>query len=175
MESAPWQIACGFRLPAFTGLRLGDLLQLPLSARTRQHLIIPTSKSGGQNFAIVPIVPPLADLLTELDRRRETFKVTPVTILFNSFGSSWTEDGFSTSFYRHRAECGLTKNPPSIHDLRKTAATQMVILQKSYPDLITDSVLVDMFGWTMTTLKKMKRIYVNDEAVIEAMTRTERK
>ncbi len=175
LESAPWQIAFGFKLAAFTGLRLGDLLQLPLSARTRQHLIIPTSKSRGQNSAIVPIIPPLADLLKALDEKRESFKVMPMTILFNSYGKPWTEDGFSTSFYRHREECGLTKNPPSIHDLRKTAATQMVILQKTYPDLITDAVLVDMFGWTMATLNKMKRIYVNDEAVIAAMTRTERK
>ena len=137
--------------------------------------MIPTSKSGGKNTAIVPIIPPLADLLHELDEKREAFKVVPLTILYNSYGKPWTEDGFSTSFYRHRAECGLKKNPPTIHDLRKTAATQMVVLQKSYPDLITDSVLVDMFGWTMTTLSKMKRIYVNDEAVIAAMTRTEHK
>lgn len=98
-----------------------------------------------------------------------------MTVLFNSRGHPWTEDGSSSSFYRHRNACGLTDNPPSIHDLRKTAATSMVILQQSYPNEISDAVLVDMFGWTMATLTKMKRIYVSDEAVIAAMTRTEHK
>lgn len=58
-----------------------------------------------------------------------------------------------------------------IGNLRKTAATHMVILQKQFPDLMTDSVLTDMFGWTQGTLAKMKRIYVSDAAVITAMTR----
>ena len=67
---------------------------------------------------------------------------------------------------------------PTIHDLRKTAATRMVILQKRYPKVITDGVLTDMFGWSAGTLAKMKRIYVSDAAVITAMTaenRTEQK
>ena len=59
---------------------------------------------------------------------------------------------------------------PSIHDLRKTAATFMVLTQQLFPDVITDQVLCDMFGWKLGTLSQMKRIYVNDGAVIEALT-----
>ena len=54
--------------------------------------------------------------------------------------------------------------------MRKTCATNMVILQHLYPALISDQVLTDLFGWTPGTLAKMKRIYVSDAAVIEAMT-----
>lgn len=175
LKDAPWQLSTAFRLALFTGLRLGDLLRLPLSARREQHLIIPTSKSRGQNTAIIPIFDPLEKLLEELETKRNQFDQLSTTLLFNSRGSSWTVDGFSSSFYRHRSKCDLGDNPPSIHDLRKTAATRMVILQKSFPHSITDSVLVDMFGWTMPTLSKMKRIYVSDDEVISALSGTEHK
>tara|TARA_R110002051_G_C8750349_1_gene500146 strand:- start:1984 stop:2133 length:150 start_codon:yes stop_codon:yes gene_type:complete len=46
----------------------------------------------------------------------------------------------------------------------------MVILQHLYPVLISDQVLTDLCGWTPGTLAKMKRIYVSDAAVIDAMT-----
>jgi integrase len=93
-----------------------------------------------------------------------------MTVLFNSRGQPWTADGLSTSFYRHRDIALESENLPTIHDLRKTAATNMVILQQRFPDQITDQVLSDMFGWTSGTRTKMKRIYVSDAAVIRAMT-----
>ncbi len=46
----------------------------------------------------------------------------------------------------------------------------MVIMQQRFPDQITDQVLCDIFGWTSGTLAKMKRIYVSDAAVIQALT-----
>ena len=113
----------------------------------------------------------MRELLQEIDAKRATFDAEPLTVLFNSYGKPWTEDGLSSSFYGHRDTVFAdTNDRPSIHDLRKTAATNMVILQKHFPDLITDQVLVDMFGWTLGTLAKMKRVYVSDAAVIEAMT-----
>ena len=118
-----------------------------------------------------------SDGVDQLKARRAKLKASPVTLLFNSRSKPWTPDGVSTSFYRIRDRVFAgTADGPSIHDLRKTAATHMVILQKSHPELITDQVLTDqvltdMFGWTPGTLAKMKRIYVSDAAVITAMTR----
>jgi len=89
--------------------------------------------------------------------------------VFNSRGKPWTADRLSTSFYRHRDKSLEGDDLPTIHDLRKTAATNMVIMQQRFPDQITDQVLCDMFGWTSGTLAKMKRIYVSDAAVIEAI------
>ncbi|MEH6409275.1 MAG: hypothetical protein V7741_02025 [Hyphomonas sp.] len=117
-----------------------------------------------------------SDGVDQLKARRAKLKASPVTLLFNSRSKPWTPDGVSTSFYRIRDRVFAgTADGPSIHDLRKTAATHMVILQKSHPELITDQVLTDqvltdMFGWTPGTLAKMKRIYVSDAAVITAMT-----
>ena len=116
-------------------------------------------------------------LLDEIEGKRVALAkkwkrpVEPITLLFNSFGSPWTPDGLSTSFYRHRDKVLKGKDRPTIHHLRKNAATNMVIFQHNYPELITDKVLQDMFGWTSGTLAKMKRIYVSDAAVIRAMTK----
>lgn len=170
LNEAHWKLNHFFRLALFTGLRLSDLVRLPVTAQRAEHILIPTGKSGGKATAIVPIVPPLRKLLADLETKRETFKVAPMTLLFNTRGRSWTADGLATEFYRHRKSALKSDEPPTIHDLRKTAATQMVILQQRFPHAITDQVLCDMFGWTRGTLDKMKRIYVSDAAVIEAMT-----
>lgn len=121
---------------------------------------------------LFPITPPLRALLDEIDAARAKLATAPLTILFSSKGKPWTAEGFGTSFDRHRSRMGLgpENDGPTIHDMRKTCATNMVILQHLYPTLISDQVLTDLFGWTPGTLAKMKRIYVSDAAVIEAMT-----
>ena len=182
-QDADWHLDHFIRLATFVGLRLGDLVQLPRSAITREHIIIPTSKSRGRTTAIVPIVPPVRELLDEIDAKLTALRkaakekdrefAEPMTVLFNSRGQPWTADGLSTSFYRHRDKAIKSDDLPTIHDLRKTAATNMVIMQQHFPDQITDQVLCDMFGWTSGTLSKMKRIYVSDAAVVQAMTRSQ--
>lgn len=181
MTAAPWQLEHFLELALFTGLRLQDAIRLPVTALKEEHIIIPTGKSRGATNAIVPITPPLRTLLKRIETRRKKLKASPTTLLFNSKGRPWSKDGsgLATSFYKIRDRVfEHTTDRPTIHDLRKTAATRMVILQKRYPKVITDGVLTDMFGWTPGTLAKMKRIYVSDAAVITAMTagnRTEQK
>ena len=176
LKGAAWQLDYFYRLEEITGLRLEDAVRLPRSARKREHIIIPTGKSRGQNYAIVPLFPELLTLLDEIEAKRVALAkkwkrpVEPITLLFNSYGSPWTPDGLSTSFYRHRDKVLKGKDRPTIHHLRKNAATNMVIFQHKYPELITDKVLQDMFGWTADTLATMKRIYVSDAAVIRAIT-----
>lgn len=170
LAKAPYTLAHFFKLALFTGLRLGDLVKLPATAATGEHIIIPTSKSRGRNTAIVPIVPPLRELIDDIDDRRLKLKAVPTTLLFNSYGKPWTADGLRASFYRHRSRSLKGDALPSIHDLRKTSATNMVLAQQRFPEAITDQVLCDMFGWTMGTLAKMKRIYVSDAAIIRAMS-----
>lgn len=170
LADAPWPVSHFFRLALFTGLRLSDLVKLPVTACKREHIIIPTGKSRGRNTAIVPIVPPLRELIEAIDAQRSGLKAAPTTLLFNSYGKPWTSDGLASSFYRQRRTAISGDDLPSIHDLRKTAATNMVLTQQRFPDVITDQVLCDMFGWTLGTLSQMKRIYVSDGAVIAAMT-----
>lgn len=175
LTGASEQLATGFRLALHTGLRREDLVRLPVSAIFANHIIVPTGKSRGRNTAIIPITPPLRALLEHLDAVRSALPTPPTTVLFSSRGRPWTAEGFGTVFDRHRDRIGLGAKDkgPSLHDLRKTAATHMVILQHRFPTLISDQVLLDLFGWTPGTLAKMKRIYVSDEALIEAITRTE--
>ncbi|MEM6554458.1 MAG: tyrosine-type recombinase/integrase [Pseudomonadota bacterium] len=170
LADAPWAVVHFFKLALFTGLRLSDLVKLPVTACKREHIIIPTGKSRGRNTAIVPIVPPLRELIEAIDARRAKLKAAPTTLLFNSYGKPWTADGLASSFYRQRRGSMSGDGLPSIHDLRKTAATNMVLTQQRFPDVITDQVLCDMFGWTLGTLSQMKRIYVSDGAVIAAIT-----
>ena len=172
VSTAPDQLKWAFQLLLHTGLRREDLTRLPISAVRKEHILIPTSKSGGRQTALIPITPPLRDLLNELQSARQELKTPPTTILFSSRGQPWSAEGFGTSFDRHRTKIGLgPKNGgPTIHDMRKTCATHMVILQHQYPSLISDQILIDLFGWTEKTLTKMKRIYVSDRAVIKAMS-----
>ena len=57
LKGAAWQLDYFYRLEEITGLRLEDAVRLPRSARKREHIIIPTGKSRGQNYAIVPLFP----------------------------------------------------------------------------------------------------------------------
>lgn len=172
VQSAPRHLSLLFRIGLFTGLRLGDLVLLPEVAVRGAHILIPTGKSRGQNTAIIPLIPEWQSLITEALEYKRKFSTATTTILVNSRGRPWTASGAATSFDRLRSNLGLgpDQNGPTIHDFRKTAATQVLIKQKRYPDAITDQVIIDWFGWTTGTLEKMKRIYVSDDAVIEAIT-----
>jgi hypothetical protein len=138
LKEAAWQLDYFYRLEEITGLRLEDAVRLTRSARKREHIIIPTGKSRGQNYAIVPLFPELLTLLDEIEAKRVALAkkwkrpVEPITLLFNSYGSPWTPDGLSTSFYRHRDKVLKGKDRPTIHHLRKNAATNMVIFQHKY-------------------------------------------
>ena len=90
-----------------------------------------------------------------------------MTILFNSRGTPWSADGLSASFNKHRAAHAIE---PTLHGLRKTAATDWIIHQTRNPALITDDMICDQFDWTRATLNRMKRIYVDRGAVVEEIT-----
>ncbi len=171
LEACRPELRHGLLLNLYTGLRREDLIKIPLTAETNQHLIIRTGKSRQRRQVIIPKVPPLRALLTEIAVYRAKFDVQATTILVRSNGRPWSSEAYGKAFDRHRSKIGLgpNDNGPTIHDLRKTAATHMVILQNQYTE-ITDQVLIDLFGWTDRTLSKMKRIYVDDSAVIAAIT-----
>lgn len=171
-QSAPQHLSLLFRIGLFTGLRLGDLVRLPESSVRDSHILIPTGKSRGQNTAIIPLIPEWQSLIDEALELKREFSSATTTILVNSRGRPWTASGAATSFDRLRSRIGLgpDQSGPTIHDFRKTAATQVLIMQKRYPGAITDQVIIDWFGWTTGTLEKMKRIYVSDAAVIDAIT-----
>ena len=156
----------GFQFIRYTGLRRKDAVEITTTADHGEHLVWRTSKSRRRHELLVPILPQLRPVMAELATLRGGFETPPMTILFNQRGLPWTPDGFSASFNKHRAKHELT---PTIHGLRKNAATDWIIYQNQRPDLITDDMICDHFDWSRATLKKMKRIYVNRGAVIKAV------
>ncbi|MDJ0922079.1 MAG: hypothetical protein QNI84_13210 [Henriciella sp.] len=166
LAKASREVGWILRFGKLTGLRRADLITIEITAREGDHFVWRTSKSGKKRVVIIPIVPELDALLSEIDEVRRTFAVAPTTVLFNTRGGKWTPSGASTSFDKVRADCEITA---TMHDLRKTAATYWVILQRRHPKIITDQDIIDMFGWTPNTLRKMKRIYVSDEAIINTL------
>jgi len=100
-------------LPAlWTGQRQGDLLRLTWKDYDGRHIRLRQSK-GGQRV-MVPVGPPLkAALDAALQEERKS-----VTILVNSFGRPWTEDGFRTSWGKAFKKTSL--KDLHIHDLRGT-------------------------------------------------------
>jgi hypothetical protein len=148
-------------------LRRKDAVEITHDARVGDHLVWASSKSRRSHELVIPILPALRPVLGELDSMRRAFAASPATMLFNSRGESWTPDGLSASFNKHRAAHGLE---PSLHGLRKTAATDWIIHQTRHPALISDDMICDQFDWTRATLKRMKRIYVDRAAVVAEIT-----
>lgn len=157
----------------YTGLRRKDGVEIETTADHGEHLIWRSSKSRRRHEMLIPVLPQLRPVMAALAVRRESFKTPPPTIIFGARGKPLTPDGFSAMFNRQREAHGIE---PTMHDLRKNAATDWIIYQNERPDLITDDMICDHFDWTRATLKRMKRIYVNRSAVIDAISgRTERK
>ena len=161
----------------YTGLRRKDAVEIEAAAQIGDYLVWRASKSrrrkkGEAGNMAIPILPQLRPVLAELAVLRAKLAASPTTLLFNSRGRPWTPDGFSASFNKHRARHQISA---TIHGLRKNAATDWIIYQREHPTLISDDDICAQFDWTRADLKKMKRIYVNDTAVIRAITGTEQK
>ena len=149
----------------WTGVRRKDAAEMTVEAmQYGEHLVWASSKSRRRHELLIPILPELRPVLAELAVLRQSFEAPPPTILFSSRGTPWTVNGLSASFNKHRVKHDIE---PSIHGLRKTAATDWIIHQTKRPDLITDDMICDQFDWTRATLKRMKRIYVDRSAVVE--------
>jgi integrase len=115
-------------LGLFTGLREGKCVALSKNAYRDGYLFVPRFKRS-KNHTPIRIPVKEGTLLKEmLDGIDWTSEVT--TMLTNTFGRPWTEDGFRTSFGK---ACKLAKigeafgeeNDLHFHDLRGTAATML--------------------------------------------------
>jgi len=91
------ELQAALLLARWTGQRQGDLLRLTWSNCDGTYIRMRQSKgrgSNGRRRVTIPVGPPLkAALDAALNEKRSA-----VTILVNSFGRPWTEDGFRTSW-----------------------------------------------------------------------------
>jgi len=140
------------RLAVNTGLRQGDLIALPWSATTDISIRWRTSKRGKD--AIIPITPPLRELLAGIPKR------SPV-ILTSSTGRAWTSDGLRSSFTRARADAGI--EGLTWHDFRGTAVTQLAKTRLTTRDIAR------IIGWSETRVEQIMTRYVSADALAQDM------
>ena len=112
VASAPLRLA--LILALWTGQRQGDLLRLPWSAYDGATIRLRQSKTGRR--VGIKAGEPLRLALADAPRRA-------TTILTNSDGHSWTEDGFRTSWGKACARAGVVG--VRFHDLRGSAVSRL--------------------------------------------------
>ncbi|MEZ5656099.1 MAG: tyrosine-type recombinase/integrase [Sphingobium sp.] len=164
-SAAPQHIRDGMRLAAATGLRRADLVALTWSEVERFSIKRVTLKSGRRRKrAIIPVTPQLNSLLEELKQRARLPHVE--TVLVNSRGQSWSEDGFSHRFNVVRDALDIRHTDgrkKHLHDVRGTYATQLVKLG------LSDQEVGDIMGWSAQQVGDIRKIYVDDETAIQSI------
>ncbi|MGY8668722.1 tyrosine-type recombinase/integrase [Bradyrhizobium sp. UFLA05-109] len=126
------ELQAALLLALWTGQRQGDLLRLTWKDYDGTYIRMRQSKgrgSKGRRRVTIPVGPPLkAALDAALKEERSA-----VTILVNSFGRPWTEDGFRTSWDKAFKRTSL--EDLHFHDLRGTAVTRLALSNCSVPEI----------------------------------------
>jgi integrase len=140
------ELQAALLLALWTGQRQGDLLRLTWTDYDGTYIRIRQSKGRGRKGrrrVTIPVGPPLkAALDAALKEKRSA-----VTILVNSFGRPWTEDGFRTSWDKAFRKTSL--KDLHFHDLRGTAVTRLALSNCSVPEIAS------ITGHSMTTVQEI--------------------
>lgn len=166
-------IVDGLRLAALTGLRRADLVTLTWASVGEFAVMKKALKTsrGKRRFATMPRIPELDTLLEQLKSRERRPGVE--TLLVNSFGQSWSADGFGGSFNRIRDAAGIVYTDADtgatrakhLHDLRGTFATKLIMHGAN----LTDQEVADIMGWSPQQVADIRRVYVDQARVIVAI------
>ena len=118
------ELAWSLDLALWTGQRQGDLLALSWTQVRDGWLNLRQGKTKAR--VDIPISPTLAAILEGIPKRA-------VTILTNSRGLPWTEDGFRTSWGKASKSAGISNL--HFHDLRGTAVVNLADAGCSVPEI----------------------------------------
>lgn len=154
LKGVPKPFRTAVLLAIFTGLRGSDLVRVTWPHIGKEAIKLPTGKSRGKKFVIVPIIPALRNLLATMD------KTDVGTVLVSSKGKPWTFSGLQTAMQRIKKARGITGL--RWHDLRGTAATRFI--RAGLPP--TDVALV--MAWERDRIQALAS-YVTAEAVAHGM------
>lgn len=169
------QVLDGLWLAALTGLRRQDLVTLTW-AQVGDFAIVKSALKRSRKkrrFATVPRVPALDALLAELRTRERAEGVE--TVLVNSFGYSWTGDGFGGSFNTVRDLANVVhaedddEGKPKfrkkhLHDVRGTFCTQLITGCG-----LDDEEVADIMAWSTERVRQIRRTYVDQTSVVVAL------
>lgn len=139
---APDELRFALILALWTGQRQGDLIKLTWSQYDGTHIRLRQGKRKAR------VLLPVGSVLKgELDTR--TPEKREGTILRNTYGATWTSDGFRTSWSKAHSRAGLDTTDLRFNDLRGTAVTRLALAGCSVPQIA---------GFTGHSLKDVERI-----------------
>jgi len=160
-----------------TGLRLGDLRSLPLSAvvqdkAIRDAVIFQTGKSNGRRTVVIPVTD---ELRVILERVVGQHRGKATTLLASSRGRPWSEAGLEAAIQRHRERAleratARGQNTSGIeglriHDMRGTAATNFIRAG------LDDADIAIILGWKVDRVAEIRRRYVSGQEIGLAIVR----
>lgn len=145
-------------LARYTGLRRGDLIRMSWSHVGDDAIVIPTSKSGFERGAIIPLYDVLRQLLARIPQRS-------TTILTSSRKRPWSGNGLGSSFNEAKRQAGLSKRNLHFNDLRGTAATNFYLAGFTYREI------AETMAWEEKSVERIIRKYVGNKAAINEKIR----
>ena len=122
------ELQAALLLALWTGQRQGDLLRLSWANYDGIHLRLRQSK--GKKRVTIPVGLPLK---AALDSTKGAGRLA-TTILTNTRGRPWTEDGFRASWRKTFERSGLAADL-HFHDLRGTAVTRLALAGCTVPQI----------------------------------------
>lgn len=128
---APDRVWQAYMLAVWTGQRQGDLLRLSWRAYDGSCIRLRQGKTGKR--VTIPVGALLKILLDAMPRRA-------VAILTTAEGTTWTSDGFRTTWRKTCVSAGLIApklKGPTFHDIRGTAVTRLALASCTVPEIAT--------------------------------------
>lgn len=151
-EHSSDQLKWTIRLEALTGMRTGDVIRIPWTAVQENCLDWQTSKNNVDVF--IPLTDELRSLLAEIPK-------VATTIVSNTKGQPWTEDGLQTMWQRAMKKSGVTGK--HFHDLRGTAATKFCLSG------LNDNQIAAIIGWKPNRVAEIRARYVDREMIVQGV------
>lgn len=168
-EHAPQHIGDAVKLAELTGLRRSDLVAIPWSADKGDILDWVTLKSrrGGRKGNRRVVMPIIAEARAFLDALKARPRKKGVdTILVNSKGRAWSEDGLTSRFIPIRDKAAVVDDDGDgkhFHDLRGAFATRLML------NGLQDDEIAELMGWSTKKTEAIRRTYVDQAARVMAI------
>lgn len=151
-EHASSPLEWTIRLEALTGMRTRDLIAVPWSAVQENCIDWRTSKNKVDIY--IPVTAELRALLDGIPK-------VATTIVTNTKGHPWTEDGLKTMWGRAMEKSGVRGK--HFHDLRGTAATKLCLVG------LNDNQIAAIIGWKPGRVAEIRARYVDREMIIQGV------
>jgi integrase len=139
-------------LAALSGLRQSDLISLTWNQYDGETIQTRTSKAG--KFVTVPVTKACRSLMEQITKRHL------IVLTTERGGRPWTADGLRSSF---RKACAKARVKRTFHDLRRTAATNLLRAGVGAPEVAI------IMGWSEDDVETLKRRYVSRSAIVRSV------